>query len=166
MASINASLGRLKMTELPVVCNLGAKTTAETKISDVIKFPSEMASSNIDVAFLSRDRKRVCGIIEGKNKAPGVKTKEQQSNLLQLAAYMLSSQAYCQWGLGSKPRNDPIIGLLVYSTAIYRLSIMKPADSDEKPFGLSYKLEYTKDPTIYRISRAFKHVERICWDSL
>ncbi len=105
-----------------------------------------MASSNIDVAFLSRDGKLIHGIIEVKNEEPGVTTTNQRLNLLQLAAYMLSAQAHCQWGLCSKPRTDPIVGLLVYSTGIYRLSILKPADSEKTPFGLSYKFEYTDDP--------------------
>jgi hypothetical protein len=107
-----------------------------------------MASSNIDVAFLSSDRKLIHGIIEVKNEEPGVASKIHRENLVQLGAYMLSSQAYCQWGKGSKPRADPIVGLLVYSTGIYRLSIMKPADSVIKPFGLNYKLEYTNDPNM------------------
>ena len=59
-------------TELFVNCNLGPNTNTETKISDVVIFPSAMASSNIDVAFLSSDRKLIHGIIEVKNEEPGV----------------------------------------------------------------------------------------------
>jgi hypothetical protein len=135
----------LQMTEIPVIYNLGANTITETNISNPMKFTSGLTASSIDIAFLSRNKDLICGIIEVRNVEPDFRNSANRRNIEQLGAYMLSAQAFSQWGVGSKPRTESIIGLLVYPTAIYRLSIMKPADGEITPFGLSHSLEYTND---------------------
>eukprot|EP00291_Cryptomonas_curvata_P018826 CAMPEP_0172167306 /NCGR_PEP_ID=MMETSP1050-20130122/9497_1 /TAXON_ID=233186 /ORGANISM="Cryptomonas curvata, Strain CCAP979/52" /LENGTH=208 /DNA_ID=CAMNT_0012838079 /DNA_START=258 /DNA_END=881 /DNA_ORIENTATION=- len=64
--------------------------------------------------------------------------------LHQLAGYMLSVVSFSVWGVMKSTK--PIVGLLVYPSAIYRLSICKPEDSNKFPLGLHHKLEYTADP--------------------
>ncbi len=121
-------LSFLQMTEIPVICKLGANTITETNISNLMKFTSGLTASSIDIAFLSRNKDIIGGIIEVRNVETGFRNAANRRNIEQLGAYMLSAQAFSQWGVGSRPRTEPIIGLLVYPTAIYRLSIMKPAD--------------------------------------
>ena len=61
---------------------------------------------------------------------------------------MVSTVALSQWGLGRKPGVEPIVGLLVFPTAIYRLSIWKPSDGVAVPFGLEHRVERTSDPLV------------------
>jgi hypothetical protein len=133
-----------------VICNEGADTKAETKISGVTNFHSVMAASLIDVSFLSpqRDFRVVLGINEVKNVERRVSTAETRNHILQLGAYMVLSLAFDMWGVRLKPVSEPITGLLVYDTGIYRLSITKPVDGDVTPFGVHQELEYTQDPNM------------------
>ena len=61
---------------------------------------------------------------------------------------MMTSLAFSMWGLGFLPGMEPLVGLLVYASGVYRLSIMKPADGNTRPFGLNYKIEYTDEPNM------------------
>ena len=88
----------------------------------------------------------VVAIHEVKKEAAGIFSKITIKNIEQLAAYMFSVLAFSHWGVGQKNGNEPISGLLLYPTAIYRLSIWKPTEADQCPFGLMYKIEMTTDP--------------------
>ena len=88
----------------------------------------------------------VVAIHEAKNEAAGIFSKITIKNIEQLAAYMFSVLAFSHWGVGQKNGNESISGLLLYPTAIYRLSIWKPTEADQCPFGLMYKIETTTDP--------------------
>jgi hypothetical protein len=82
--------------------------------------------------------------VETKKKEAGFKTQDTMKDLHQLAGYMFSTVACSMWGVMKSTK--PIVGLLVYPSAIYRLSIWKPEDSSKVPLGLHHKLEYTSDP--------------------
>jgi serine/threonine protein kinase len=88
----------------------------------------------------------VVAIHEAKKAAAGIYSNSTIKDIEQLAAYMFSVLAFSHWGVGQKNGNEPISGLLLYPTAIYRLSIWKPTEADQCPFGLMYKIERTTDP--------------------
>ena len=104
-----------------------------------------MINSKFDVACMS-----ACGIIalevqEAKNKPePRFVPDDTMQKLHQLAGYMLSVVSFSVWGVMKSTK--PIVGLLVYPSVMYRLSISKPDDSAKVPLGLHHKLEYTEDP--------------------
>ena len=59
---------------------------------------------------------------------------------------MIVAVAFSQWGVGQKKNDEPIVGLLVYPTRIYRLSLWKPTDTRRYPFGFMHTIEVASDP--------------------
>ena len=98
------------------------------------------------IECLSACGKLVLTALESKKIAGGATEQDITDGLQRLAAFMMSTIALSQWGLGLKPGIEPIVGLLVYPSAIYRLSIWKPSDGDAVPFGLEHRIERTSDP--------------------
>ena len=81
---------------------------------------------------------------ESKRPEAGFATPDTMKNVQQLAGHMLSDMAFRAWGVVKS--KEPIVGLLVYPSAIYRLSLWKPEECADVPLGLRYKLEFTEDP--------------------
>ena len=131
-----------------MICNLGGKTVPDLQVDKIIIHRCSVSLAKLDVAFMSPCSKLVYAIQEIKKVASRIETKTSMKDIVKLAAYMISALAFSLWGAAEKKGNETISGLLIYPTAIYRLSIWKPSesDSDKCPFGLMHKIEMTTDP--------------------
>eukprot|EP00291_Cryptomonas_curvata_P023470 CAMPEP_0172169808 /NCGR_PEP_ID=MMETSP1050-20130122/10912_1 /TAXON_ID=233186 /ORGANISM="Cryptomonas curvata, Strain CCAP979/52" /LENGTH=488 /DNA_ID=CAMNT_0012840909 /DNA_START=802 /DNA_END=2268 /DNA_ORIENTATION=+ len=103
-----------------------------------------MSNSRLDVACISECGRLVFKVEEAKKSEHGITSQDTITNLQQLAGYLFSAIAFSVWGVLKSKK--PIVGLLVYPSAIYRLSFWKPEDSVEVPLGLYHKVEYTEEP--------------------
>jgi hypothetical protein len=127
-----------------IIYNLEPHTQPELYVSQVVRNPSAMSNSRLDVACISECGRLVFKVEEAKKSEHGIKSQDTITHLQQLAGYLFSAIAFSVWGVLKSKK--PIVGLLVYPTAIYRLSFWKPEDSVEVPLGLYHKVEYTEDP--------------------
>ena len=113
-----------------------------------MKHRSCVSGGRLDIALMSSCGQLVIALYEAKKAAAGVSLKTSIKDIEHLAAYMFSVLAFSHWGVGRKEGNEPISGLLLYPTAIYRLSIWKPTQTDQCPFGFMYRIEMTSDPLV------------------
>uniref|UniRef100_A0A7S0N5M7 Protein kinase domain-containing protein n=1 Tax=Cryptomonas curvata TaxID=233186 RepID=A0A7S0N5M7_9CRYP len=138
---------RLKDSKVPpsrIICNLEPHTQSELYVSQVVRNPSTMSNSRLDVACISECGRLVFKVEEAKKSEHGITSQDTITNLQQLAGYLFSAIAFSVWGVLKSKK--PIVGLLVYPSAIYRLSFWKPEDSTKVPLGLHHKIEFTDDP--------------------
>jgi hypothetical protein len=125
-----------------MICHLPEQTV---HFSNVINQPACSKSNlKMDVACMAASRILALKVQESKRPEAGFATPDTMKNVQQLAGYMLSDMAFRAWGVVKS--KEPIVGLLVYPSAIYRLSLWKPDESADVPLGLRYKLEFTEDP--------------------
>jgi thiamine kinase-like enzyme len=130
-----------------VVCNTGISgpVIAEDSLVHLMRC-TKSCSADVHLTCLSPCGELALTALETR-KLPGGATEQDITDGLQrLAAFMMSIIALSQWGLGLKPGTEPIVGLLVFPSAIHRLSIWKPSDGNNVPFGLEHNIEHTSDP--------------------
>ena len=143
------------------ICNLGKNTVSELWVDKIMKHLSCVSGARLDIALMSSCSQLVIALYEAKKAAAGVSSKTSIKDIEHLAAYMFSVLAFSHWGVGRKEGNEPISGLLLYPTAIYRLSIWKPTQTDQCPFGFMYKIEMTHDPLMGGyLKHAFKNTKQ------
>jgi hypothetical protein len=133
-----------------VICKLDSRDlVVPVVVRKVMKLPCLMSSYRIDLALLSPRGRILQGIFRIQKGAPVKGSKKRvRANLKRLAALMMSALAYCQWGIRKVDGSKPIVGLLVYPTCLYRLSIWKPVDTCKQPFGYDHLIEMTDDPAM------------------
>jgi hypothetical protein len=118
--------------------------TAAYRANQIIRCTE--SCSDVHITCLSPCGELVLTALEAKKLAGGATEQDITDGLHRLAVFMVSTVALSQWGLGMKPGAEPIVGLLVFPSAIFRLSIWKPSDGIEVPFGLEHRVERTSDP--------------------
>ena len=136
----------LQIDPLRVICNVGKEPVPELQVDKIIKQRCTVSRGKLDVALMSSCGQLVYSVQETKKVATGISTKSTIKDFEQLAGYMFTALAFSHWGVGQKNGNEIISGLLVYPTAIYRLSIWKPTEEDKIPFGFMHKVEMTTNP--------------------
>jgi tRNA A-37 threonylcarbamoyl transferase component Bud32 len=141
---LTLNLALVQVDPSSIICNLKTQPQPELRVSEVLCHPCTMSNSKLDIACMSACGKLVFKVLEAKLTEHGIQSQDTIKNLQQLAGYMFSANAFSQWGVLKSKKS--IIGLLVYPSAIYRLSLSKPEASTEFPIGLHHKVEYTADP--------------------
>jgi len=106
--------------------------------------PPCRSNSKLDVAFMSACGRLAFRFQRAKKPRARIVPHKIMDDLQQLAGYLLSTIAFNLWGVMKSKK--PIVGLLVFPSAIYRLSFWKPEDSTKVPLGLHHKIEFTDDP--------------------
>mmetsp|Transcript_75913 Transcript_75913/g.203373 ORF Transcript_75913/g.203373 Transcript_75913/m.203373 type:complete len:533 (-) Transcript_75913:337-1935(-) len=116
----------------------GSPVGGEQAMSQYMPFHCSLGQSLIDFVMLSPDGARVLCAMEFKL-IPDNMDGDVKSAIQQLVSYMLNALSVGQWGTLND--QSPLQGLVVFTSAVYKVTLLRPADAARHPFGLEMTVE-------------------------